>query len=436
MDFSKIKRLFSLCMLIGIAGKAFGYIPPQKENVHIELHYDIPATTNVMGASEKKGILPYTYFMLSDIYTDETKKVSSDTYDEGVTALDFELNHPLYDYIMSSGNVKIPFYVEPGDSLIINVTKLGKVLSYKNKKGGEVKYEKMLLHDFSNNIFYTEKLFKEDKQDVRFPEFVSRVMIRMNAVIDTVNMVAIKYAFSPEELNMAVNNVKIQYGRWLLQYAPYESLTANGNSLSKEEQEAYLAEITDAANYAFLKKLPFNDSTCVASRFFPRFIECYQNCYYLNSDQRRYYSPLHSSKERMDSAYIAKDLAVTGQVRLSVFMGMAMARRNYEAPNIDDNGTVELKEVKVLGQRKEYAKAVTTEEMVRWRQEQKVAGGVFSPSYWLGGRKQEKKKERVRKLVDQIAAEDDAREAEHDAIMKAYNEEMERQKAKKNGKKE
>ena len=81
---------------------------------------------------------------------------------EGVAVLDFKLYHPLYAEIIPSGNQSIPFYVEPGDTLIIRVGKNGRVEAYERPDGQPVKMERLLRHDVSNRSFYTAEDFAAD----------------------------------------------------------------------------------------------------------------------------------------------------------------------------------------------------------------------------------------------------------------------------------
>lgn len=429
-------KLLCFIVLIFYVIKATAFTPQYKD-VCIVLKYDVATKSNVMGVAKKNITLPYSYFVLNDIYTNNEQKISSEYFGDGVSALSFKLNHPLYDYINHGGGVCIPFYVEPGDTLVINLSKAGKVHSYRQVDGSKVKYEKLLLHDISNNTFYTEHEFVEDKQGVRFPDFTARVLKRMNTVVDSISRVADFYSFSNMERRIAINNAKLQFGIWIFEYAPYKSMEINAYSSKHKEgwqaipnQDAEFAELQDINNYAFMQHLPINDSTCMASRYFQQFMISYEHTYFLNSDQYLYYGTSAYDKARMDSAYVAKDLKLTGKLRPSLFMDVALQRKHFEAPVVDD-GSIKLQEVEVFGAQNGYHKEVTPEEMAEWRKNQKptLMEQVFSPSYWLNYRKQYKNRERAKALIEKIEKEEAADNAEREAIMKAYEEEMERQKA-------
>lgn len=412
------------------------YTPPRQQNVHIELRYNVAESTNVMGSSRKVFPLPFSYYMLNDIYTNEEQKIRCESFADGITTFDFKLDHPLYDYINHGGDIKIPFYVEPGDSLIINLAKSGKVLSYKHKDGSGVKNEKLLRHDFSNNILYTEAEFNEDKAGGRFPDFVSRISKRMEIVVDSINRVADRYSFTSTERRIAINNAKLQFGTWILEFAPYKSMEINNYSSSHKggwqalpAQDQTFDDLQDIKNYAFMRQLPMNDSTCLASRYFQQFIISYEHTYFLNYDQYKYYGTSAHDQALMDSAYIAKDKLITGASQPSFFMDIAMFRKHFEAPKIDD-GSIKLNEVQVIGHQNDYNKDITTEEMVKWKDNYSpdLLEQLSSPSYWLMYKKKYKNKKRAKELIKKIEEEEERDKAEHDAMMKAYEEEMKRQK--------
>lgn len=412
----------------------FAYTPPRTQNVHIELHYQVQNSASIIGSAKKDIILPFSFFMLNDIYTNNERKIACESLSDGVTAFDFRINHPLYDYIQHGINTNIPFYVEPGDTLIINLTKSGKVLSYKQKDGKNAKYTNLLFHDFSNNPLYTERDFNEDKKDARFPDFVKHVMKRMDTTVDSINRIADRYSFSNIERRIAINNAKLQYAIWIFEFASFKAMELNGFSSSHKggwqtlpNQDIVLSDLENIENYRFVRNLPLNDSTCLASRNFQPFIMSYEHTHFLNHDQYLYYGTSLHDQARMDSAYIAKDLKLTGQLRPSLFMDIAMARKHFDEPAIDD-GSIRLNEVQVLGHQATYNKEVTPEEMNTWRMNQHptLSEQLFSPTYWLMYRKQYKNRERAKKMIKQIEIEEAADEADREAIMKAYEEEMER----------
>lgn len=411
------------CLLLG--QPIFASNVPKKKPVHIELRYQVKEPFKSTLNSRRMPIVPYSYFTLHDIYSNVDEKVGSEALRDGVTALDFEINHPLYDYIETGGSIHIPFYVEPGDSLFIYVTKVGRVIKYECPRGKEVKCRNLLLHDFSNSILYDESDFNEDKKDARFPEFVRRVISKMDLELDSVRRNADRYGFNDVERRVAMNNVKLQFALWLFEFTPYKNMELNLYSARHKEgwqatqsQDNDYADIMNVDNYSFIKRLPLNDSTCFASRFFSQFMMSYEHSQFLNSDQYLYYGKTKEDAVRMDSAFVAKDIQLTGQMQPSLFMDLALQRKHY-VPPVDD-GSIKLKEVQVIGTWKIDYPGVTERDMLNFKLNSKPTYNALSPSYWLYDRKREKAKKRAKDLIRKIEEAEELERLERDAIMKAY----------------
>lgn len=421
--------LFIVCWGTRV-NQAMAVLPPIKKHVHIELNYETKDNPKSVSKTSSMDIVPYSFFYLTDIYTNKEWKVSSSPYKPGCTAIDFDLNHPLYDEIDPLGRYRIPFYVEPGDSLIIDVTKAGQVKQYRRKDGRKVKYENLLRHDFSNNTFYTDEDFKADRKNTRFPDFVTKVTRKMNAVVDSVNRNADKYGFTDEERRIAVNNVKLQFALWIFEYAPYKAMEMNvyarqhsAGWQTRPDEDVNYADIGNPGNYSFMQIMPLNDATCMASKYFPMFIRSYEHAFVLNYDQYLYYGTTKRDMMRMDSAYIAKDLKITGHMAPSMFMNIAMARRYMEDEQLPDDGSIRLEEVQVLGSwQTDDFKGLSDLDVSNAKLNSTPTYNFMSPSYWLYDRKRAKAKERATKLIKQIEAEEEADQADRDAIMKAYEE--------------
>lgn len=367
------------------------------------------------------------YFWLTDLYTKEEKKVRSDARAKGVSVLDFELYHPLYGEIIPGSNQRIPFYVEPGDTLIIRVGKSGKVEAYEQTDGRHVKYENLLLHDISNQQFYTQEDFAVDKKQHLFPEFVVQMKEKMQVALDRVNFVADCYAFSDEERHLARCNVQMQFALWIFEYAPMKTseLLAYANHheagwQSLPEQDREMAAIQDVANYGFVGEMQPEDSTYLASKFFPAFIQSYEHTQVLNYDQYLYAGPSADDIARMDSAFVAKDMTITHCDHPSLFMNMAMARRHIEVPAPVDDGSIQLQEVQVLGNNLDQFYRVfgrweyTPEDLVKraWANDVNLKGFISS----LINRKKIKSYKRAKKLIEQYGSDD----AEREALMNAW----------------
>lgn len=408
--------IYIICVAICLLQTAtlFAVPLPQAKPVHIEVRHE-------WGGSH------IMYFWLTDLYTKEERKVKSEYRGNGTEVLDFELYHPLYDELVVGGSRRVPFYVEPGDSIIIRLEKNGKVESYERKDGTPVKYENLLRHDISNQMLYTQKEFFEDKEQRPFPEFVAHVLQKMQVSLDSVNHVADRYGFSDDERNLAQCNVRMQFALWVFEYAPMKTsdLLAyasqhEGGWKSLPEQDREMAAIEDAANYGFMGEMQPEDSTYLASKFFPAFIQSYEHTQVLNYDQYLYVGTTADAVARMDSAFVAKDMLITHLDQPSLFMDMAMARRHVEVPPPVDDGSIQLQEVQVMGSsldqfyrvfgRSEY----NPEEVVRraWAHDVNLRGSISS----LVNHKKIKRYKRAKKLVEQYGADD----AEREALMRAY----------------
>lgn len=387
---------------------------PQAQPVHIEIRHGY-------GASR------LMYFWLTDLYTKEERKVKSEFIGGDTEVLDFELYHPLYAEIIPSGNQKIPFYVEPGDSIIIQVGKNGKGVSYRRKDGKPMKYTNLLLHDVSNRTFYTQEDFMEDKQQTLFPDFVNKVTRKMAVALDSVEHMADRYGFSVEERNLARCNVQMQFGLWIFEYEPYKAseLTAYANQheagwQSTPQQDREMEAIQDFRNYRFMRGMPTNDSTVFASKFFPAFIQSYEHAQVINYDQYLYVGMTNADSLRMDSAFVAKDLAITQNGHASLFMEVALQRRHTQQPVND--GSVKLKEVQVIGfnwekfyqrfGKEEYNPHDAVQKA--WANDVNLKGILSS----LINRKKIRSYKRAKKIIEKLGADD----AEREALMKAYKE--------------
>ena len=369
------------------------------------------------------------YFWLTDLYTREERKVKGEYVDDNVVVFHFDLYHPLYEEIIPSGNQRIPFYVEPGDTLIIQVGKNGRVEKYERTNGKPVEMERLLRHDVSNRQFYTAEDFSTDKQECTFTTFVERVSEKMAQALDSVERVAIRHDFSAQERQLARCNVQMQFAIWLFEYAPYKSSELLAYASRHEsgwqslpEQDAEVEALQDVRNYSFLQHLPLNDSTILASRFFPAFLQSYEHTQVLNYDQYLYAGTSETDKARMDSAFVAKEMAITHRSCPSLAMDIALARRNIEVHTPVDDGSIQLQEVQVVGMnlnqfhRKFGHSEYNPKEVVEkaWAHDVNLKGAISS----LLNRKKIKNYKRAKKLLQQYGVDD----AEREALLKALEE--------------
>lgn len=370
------------------------------------------------------------HIRLMDPYYKKEEKVNSEYLLDNMSKLDFYLYHPVYDVIIDGGR-SIPFYAEPGDTLMIDIAATGQVNSYTRKNGEAVKYENLLRHDISNNVFYDADMFAADKDGVSFPVFVERVKERMNAAIADVNAVADKWNFSDEERSLAVDNVRLQFGVWIFEYAPFvTSEMANYSHVHSEgwqslpQQDTQIEMLADTRNYRFMKDMPFNDSICISSRYYSQFVSSYQHALVLNHDQHLYYGESEEDVVRMDSAFVAKDLAMTEADEPSLFVRAALEIKHVELPEDPvRDGSIALKEVQVIGLDHFYRRFGKAEEP----DYKKMAKEYWNPATYYKGMnidylfnmKKVRRYKHAKKIVEKLSKDDAYREL----LDKAYEEE-------------
>lgn len=400
-------------LLLGTSSHAA--LPPQKKNVRIELHYAEKA---------RYGIGRYQYFFLRDIYFNTETKVVGDNSFTGTTNFDFALYHPLYDEIRTASNRTIPFYVEPGDTLIVNVNEAGHANSYRLKNGKEVKYTNLLLHDISNRQFYTEKDFDDDRQSHNFLTFISSIQKRTAQALDSVNAIADKYQFSDDERRIANSNIRLQFALWINEYAQNTATELSTYATrhkegwhSTPEQDAEMEAIRNPANYAFMKSLPLNDSLSLISNYFPLFLRSYEFSPVLCHDQYLFYGTTTSDSLLMDSAYIAHELSITNAPAPSLYMQIALQNRHIDTPISIDDGSVQLQNVDVVGLNQFYnrfgvSEITPTTYKKNWSNKEYYRGVLTG----LFNRKKIRSEKRARKLIEQYDTLDPVREE----LMKAY----------------
>ena len=370
------------------------------------------------------GIGRNVYFWHTDIYTQKDKKYKSNMIDAQTIAIDFMLPHPIYDFLLS-GQRKIPFYIEPNDTLIINIGNTGQILSYENKKGKKAKFANMLKHDISNNTLYDNTMFNSDCENGSFTRFVENITYRMQQTIDSISNIGRQYDFTDQELSLAICNAKLQYGLWIFEYAPFNSnkiqqyASKHVNGWKTTEAEEYNEKaILDISNYSFMRSIPLHDSICLASRYFPMFLQSYEHTHIINNGKYMYYGETKADSLRMDSVMIAHDKQICNCDTPSLYISLATSRQYIHEKDIQDDAIM-LNEVKVIADKPFDEK--------KWILEQydKVHNSVpkasfFSPTYWFIDRKRIKDKKRMLDLDKRLSKDTKEREI----INKAYKEGM------------
>lgn len=399
--------------LFGISSHAA--LPPQKKNVRIELHY---------AGKPRYDIGRYQYFFLRDMYFNTEIKIVGDNSFTGTSTFDFALYYPLYDEIRTASNRTIPFYVEPGDTLIIHVNEAGHASSYRLKNGNEVKYTNLLRHDISNQRLYTDKDFADDRQSHNFLTFISSIQKRTAQALDSINAIADKYQFSEDERRIATNNIRLQFALWINEYAQNTATELSTYAThhkegwhSTPEQDAEMEAIRNPANYAFMKSLPLNDSLSLISRHLPLFLRSYEFSPVLCHDQYLYYGSTTSDSLLMDSAFIEHELSITNAPAPSLYMQIALQNRHIDTPVTVDDGSIQLRNVDVVGLNQFYNRfgvsdITPTTYKKNWSNKEYYRGVLTG----LFNRKKVRNEKRARKIIEQY----DTLDPVHEDLMKAY----------------
>lgn len=374
-------------------------------------------------------------FVLRDVYDNSEETITSSMESVRVFSLKFKLRHPLYD-VVKEGNAEYPFYVQPGDYLIIVVHEDGKI-EYRMADGSVFRYEKLMNHDVSRQSYYDESQFDADKQNSTFSQYVNRVLQKMDSATAKVVDVAYKNGFSQEERNIAINNVKMQFTLWLFEYTSWKTVSlalSNRNKdagwQAKPEFDADMEAIADTKNYSFMRRLPVNDKTCMASPYFALVAQRYLYAHVLNHDQYLYFGETEADHARMDSAFVAKDKEITKLPYTSVFKDVALLCRQAQRANVDlssatptceapldTSKSIHLKEVEVWsGSRLGTASLLSPNDILNMKLNNAPRGfNILSPVFWAldkfviskWRKRHPDNKTRAKRITEQYGTEDD-----------------------------
>ena len=293
------------------------------------------------------------YIWHTDIYTKEKKMIHPKSSKNGHVVFELDVYNPTYNIINTNLSTTIPFYVEPYDSLIIEIDPDGTPLMYRNANGSIYAYENMLRHDISSKKLYTSQDYVNDRDNSTFKIFTEKLTTKMNHAIDSINHIASLYKFSEKERDIAVCNAKMQYMLWMFEFTTFRSHmlqeyaskhTTGWQNLEVDDQET--DNIRNPENYSCISSLITNDK-CLSSQYLDIFINDYENSEILKHDQYLYFGDTSRDSARMDSALCARDIQISGTDQPSALIKIINDRRHLELPT--DMGIV-LKETKVISQ--------------------------------------------------------------------------------------
>jgi len=341
-----MKILFFILLLF-FANDANATPLPKSHPIYVELRCPNYAWRDRDGASY--------YIWVADIFTKEKKMVYPQSSNNGCVKFEFYTYFPLYSVINTNRNTTIPFYIEPYDSLIIEIDPTGKPLMYRNTDGSEYKYAKMLSHDISNNKLYTSDDYYADRDGSTFLSFTDILNRKMTLATDSVNKIANLYGFSTKERNLALSNTRMQYIMWLFEYTTFRShmlqeyaTKHNAGWQNSYEQDREIEHIVTPEYYTNLLSSTMNDSISLASQYLDVFISGYERSDILKHDLYMYSGDTKADSLRMDSVRFSRDMAISGLTSPSPLINLIVERQYVEIP--DDYGLI-LKEAKIVAKR-------------------------------------------------------------------------------------
>lgn len=342
-----IKSICAILFLI-ISNSIIATPLPKTSPVYVELRCKNYAWRDRHGASY--------YIWTSDIYTKEKRMEYPKSSSNGVVKFEFETYFPVYSVINTNHNTTIPFYVEPYDSLVIEIDPSGKPLMYRNTDGSKYRYANMLAHDISNNKLYTTDDYYNDREASTFLSFTENLTNKMRHATDSVSMIADLYGFSDKERNLALCNTRMQFMLWMFEYTTYRSHMLQEYAEKHDtgwqnsyDQDKEIEHINTPEYYTELLSSTINDKDCLASQYLDVFINGYERSELLRHDLYMYSGNTHADSLRMDSVRFARDMAISGISTPSPIINLIVERQYVDIP--DDYGHI-LKEAKIVSNRK------------------------------------------------------------------------------------
>ena len=388
-----------------------------------------------------------------DAFSGQEDQIKSKRESERVFALNLTLRHPLYSYAEEHGR-KFPFYVEPGDYLVVLVRQDG-TLEYKMADGSPYGYQNLVKYDVSNTSLYGEPMFEDDKKKRSFVEYLNETQQLLSRSLLLVDSVANKYHFSEKERCIARCNTQMRYAFLIFEYTLSKSAEISIRRKNKteagwqsNEDDAELEEIENIRNYSFMRQLPLHDSTCLSSPYFPLLVQNYKYTHVLNHDQYLYYGETPEDFMRMDSVLVEREKSIINSTNNTILLDIVLLRRKaerdeamqkmlarhdnvIESPEltIDTINGISLQEVEVWSQSL-LNKLTMMSDQERLNTQLNNAQIAFNPlalvvwgiSKLIGDRHKKKltSKHRAQKIIEKMDKDDELREK----LLKAYEEEM------------
>lgn len=244
-----------------------------------------------------------------DAITHTSRPQVFDVADDGTFTATIPVEYPVMNYLNNNRNYYY-FYVGAGDTLDITISDNGTVTYPKQAEYGQ------LLSLMSNeqpglNIDYREAKAKADS--LSLAEYGRWIESETDRVLSVADYIAARRGLSPREAHLLKTKVLLNCGERFLD--PNRSFKA--------------ADVMNMANYAFMRRMPENDLSCLSN---PNTLYFFLNRYeFIAPMLYRYYG----DKYRMgsDSTATAADMAIFGLNRPSMFLQLMWLNKKRSANN-------------------------------------------------------------------------------------------------------
>ncbi len=368
-------RLFILTLMLVCTGSCANATPlPKSYTVYLDLFCaDMSRWRDRTGASY--------YIWVTDYYTKERKMMYPQKVGNGHIIFEYDVYFPTYNVVNTRDGKTIPFYIEPYDSLMIDIDYTGYPLLYRNPDGSQYEYANMLTHDISTHKLYTSADYDNDRDNSTFATFTDKLTSKMNHTLDSINRIADFYKFTQKEREIATYNARMQYLLWMFEFTTfrthmlqeYASKHSTGwQNIDTDDEE--IDAMTNPRSYACMTPL-LNNIHSLSSQYLDVFLNDYDNSEILRHDLYLYAGDTKEDSVRMDSAICARDMQITGLDSPSELIRIITERKYVDIP--EDRGIM-LKETKIIANR--FAKPKSEERVLITKQDIMNAKSFQAPT--------------------------------------------------------
>ncbi len=309
----------------------------------------------VRGRFEKKPKEKTGIIYLKDLFSDKDMPLTIDVNEDGTFERRFSVHHPIANTIHFNGK-NVPFYVEPGHTIDLQIRKDGQV-EYTDEQGNSAPGAAYLSSNVNGMFLPSWAQREEVMKSLSFVEYGQMIDSLMVKADEKMAYFAHRNHFTPLDYALARTDVLCDLG--------YTLLDADMYSRHHNIDSANMAELKDLANYKPLRRLPFNDPIMLVSVSYRNL----QNCYsFLNvihpvtlwrevrDTEGGFVSRGWNEPEVRDSLLADIDSKIFGQKGMSmlakIHMLNTLCKRDLSRINFR-SGTSEETKAKVIAQREE-----------------------------------------------------------------------------------